>query len=59
MKKVKIYKKNISIEKGVSFKSVYYTFEDGECWFIMKYDKSFTNKEIIDDVFPEIKEHFE
>lgn len=57
--KEKICKKNISIEKGVSFKSVYYTFENGEIYFIKKYSKCFTNKEIIDDVFPEIKEHFE
>lgn len=56
---MKIYKKNISIEKGPTWKSVYYTFEDGEIWFIKKYSKRFTNKEIKDDVFPEIKDHFE
>lgn len=60
---MKVLKKNVSIEKTkvgkkVVSRNAYYTFEDGECYFIRRYYGEFTDKEIRDEVVELVKEHF-
>lgn len=56
MQDMKAYKKNVVIEKK-NFKEAYYRL-DGELYFISTYTKSWTDKEIIEDVVKTVEEKF-